>query len=47
MMNHRKSLVKRHRKHGFRIRQITGNGRKIHGNKRRVGRSCNVKRSFS
>lgn len=47
MMHHRKSLVKRHRKHGFRVRQLTAKGRQIHGNKRRVGRSCNVKTSFS
>ncbi|MBC8218806.1 MAG: 50S ribosomal protein L34 [Planctomycetes bacterium] len=47
MMNHRKSLVKRRRKHGFRARQRTARGREIHGNKRRVGRSCNVKSSFT
>ena len=47
MQHHRKSLAKRGRRHGFRIRQRSAKGRAIHNRKRRVGRCCNVKRSFS
>ncbi len=47
MNTHRKSLIKRARKHGFLARQSTSKGRQIHSRQRRIGRSCNVKRSFS
>lgn len=47
MENHRKSLIKRARKCGFRARQRTKKGRAIHSRKRRTGRSVNVRRSFS
>ncbi|MCF7972410.1 MAG: 50S ribosomal protein L34 [Phycisphaerae bacterium] len=47
MQNHRKSLVKRARKSGFRARQRTSKGHLTLSSKRRTGRSCNVKRSFS
>ena len=47
MQFHRKSLVKRARVHGFRARQRTAKGREIHNRKRRIGRCCNIKRSFS
>jgi ribosomal protein L34 len=47
MNNHRKSLIKRSRKHGFRCRQRTSKGHLIHAHKRRVGRTVNVKWSFS
>lgn len=46
MQNHRKSLVKRARKSGFRARQRTSKGMQIHARKRRTGRKVNVKRSF-
>jgi ribosomal protein L34 len=47
MQNHRKSLVKRARKSGFRARMRTSKGRLTLSNKRRAGRSTNVKRSFT
>lgn len=47
MENHRKSLIKRARKHGFRVRMRTSKGRQTLSRKRRTGRSTNVKRSFS
>lgn len=47
MQSHRKSLVKRARVHGFRTRQRTRKGRQMLSRKRQVGRSCNVKRSFT
>lgn len=47
MQNHRKSLVKRARKSGFRARMKTSKGRLTLSNKRRAGRSVNVKRSFT
>lgn len=42
----RRSLVKRARKHGFRARMKTKNGRKTINAKRRAGRSVNVRKSF-
>ena len=47
MQNHRKSLVKRARKSGFRARQRTSKGRATNNRKRRAGRAVNVKRSFT
>jgi len=47
MQNHRKSLVKRARKSGFRVRQSTRKGRKINARKRRYGRKVNIKPSFT
>ena len=47
MQNHRKSLVKRARKSGFRARMKTGKGRLTLSNKRASGRSVNVKKSFT
>jgi ribosomal protein L34 len=41
--HHRKSYAKRRRKHGFRARMKTANGRKTISNKRRVGRSVTVR----
>ncbi|MBN2132629.1 MAG: 50S ribosomal protein L34 [Sedimentisphaerales bacterium] len=46
MENHRKSLVKRARTHGFRVRQRTRSGREIHSRRRRVRRSCNIAQSL-
>jgi large subunit ribosomal protein L34 len=40
----KRSLLKRVRKHGFRARMKTSNGRKTINRKRRVGRSVNVRR---
>ncbi len=40
----RRSLVKRARKHGFRARMRTADGRKTINAKRRVGRSVNVRK---
>ncbi len=45
--NHRKSLVKRARKSGFRARQRTSKGRATNNRKRSSGRTVNVKRSFT
>ncbi|HPY77727.1 MAG TPA: 50S ribosomal protein L34 [Anaerohalosphaeraceae bacterium] len=45
MQNHRKSFVKRARKSGFRARMRTSKGRLTLSNKRRRGRSVNVRRS--
>jgi len=45
--NHRKSLVKRARKSGFRTRQRTSKGRATNNRKRSSGRTVNVKRSFT
>lgn len=45
--NHRKSLVKRARKSGFRARQRTMKGRATNNRKRSSGRTVNVKRSFT
>ena len=45
--HHRKSPVKRLRKSGFRARQRTLKGRQTLSRKRRAGRSCNVKKSFT
>jgi large subunit ribosomal protein L34 len=39
---HKKSLIKRARKLGFRARMRTANGRKMINRKRRVGRSVQV-----
>ncbi|HDS84079.1 MAG TPA: 50S ribosomal protein L34 [Phycisphaerales bacterium] len=47
MKNHRKSLVKRARKSGFRARQRTSKGRAVNNRKRRSGRVVNVKPSFT
>jgi len=47
MQTHRKSLTKRVRTHGFRTRQRTRKGRKMLARKRRVGRNCNINRSFT
>ena len=47
MQIHRKSLAKRVRTHGFRTRQRTRKGRRMLAQKRRVGRSCNINRSFT
>lgn len=47
MNTHRKSLRKRARTQGFRARMRTQKGRQILSRKRRVGRSVNIKRSFS
>ncbi|MBI5863801.1 MAG: 50S ribosomal protein L34 [Planctomycetes bacterium] len=43
MEHHRKSYVKRRRKHGFRARMRTVGGRKTINRKRRVGRRVNVR----
>lgn len=43
VIHHRKSYTKRRRKHGFRARMKTANGRKTINAKRRVGRSVNVR----
>jgi len=45
--NHRKSLVKRARKSGFRARQRTSKGRAINNRKRSSGRTVGIKRSFT
>ena len=42
MENHRWSMVKRHRKSGFRKRMRSKGGRKILSRKRSVGRSVNT-----
>jgi len=42
----RRSRIKRARKHGFRARMRTSNGRKMVNRKRRVGRSVNVRHNF-
>ncbi|MHC4644252.1 MAG: 50S ribosomal protein L34 [Planctomycetota bacterium] len=42
MENHRKSLVKRRRKSGFRARMRTSAGRKTLSRRRRRGRSVNT-----
>ncbi|MCE9590755.1 MAG: 50S ribosomal protein L34 [Planctomycetes bacterium] len=42
----RRSLVKRARKHGFRARMKTKNGRKTINAKRRAGRSVTVRKKF-
>lgn len=47
MQNHRKSLKKRARKHGFLVRMKTSKGRQAISRKRRVGRPTNVDRSFT
>jgi ribosomal protein L34 len=46
MQNHRKSYAKRARKCGFLARQRTSKGRLTLSNKRRVGRSTNVRKTF-
>ncbi|MHC4574832.1 MAG: 50S ribosomal protein L34 [Planctomycetota bacterium] len=43
MKNHRWSKAKRMRKSGFRVRMRTRSGRRIINNKRRKGRSVNIK----
>lgn len=47
MQNHRKSLKKRARKHGFLVRMTTKKGRQAVSRKRRVGSPTNVNRSFT
>lgn len=47
MKNHRKSLKRRARKHGFLVRMKTSKGRRAISRKRRVGRPTNVNRSFT
>lgn len=42
----RRSLIKRRRKHGFRARMRTKNGRQMINRKRRAGRSVNVSTSY-
>ncbi|MFA5251665.1 MAG: 50S ribosomal protein L34 [Phycisphaerae bacterium] len=46
MFNHRKSKIKKLRKSGFRARMRTSKGRKTISNKRRAGRSTNVRTLF-
>jgi len=43
MESRRKSKIKKIRKSGFRARMRTKKGRKILSNKRRAGRSVNIK----
>lgn len=40
------SKIKRRRKHGFRARMRTANGRKTLNRKRRLGRRLNVREGF-
>ena len=40
----RRSLIKRARKHGFRARMRSSQGRKMINRKRRAGRSVNVRK---
>lgn len=47
MDNHRRSRVKRNRKSGFRARMRTSKGRLTLSNKRRAGRSTNVKSALA
>lgn len=47
MENHRRSKIKRSRKSGFRARMKTGKGRLTLSNKRRAGRSVNVKSALA
>lgn len=47
MENHVKSLRRRARRQGFLVRQATSKGRAMHNRKRRVGRSVNIRKSFS
>ena len=47
MQNHRKSLKKRARKHGFLVRMKTKKGRQALSRKRSMGRPTNVNRSFT
>lgn len=47
MENARKSKIKRARKSGFRARMATSKGRKTLSNKRRVGRSTNVRSNMN
>jgi len=44
--NHRKSKVKRNRKSGFLVRMRTSKGRQMIRNKRRAGRSVNVRKTM-
>lgn len=42
----RRSMIKRARKHGFRARMRTRNGRKMLNAKRSKGRSLSVRRTY-
>lgn len=47
MKHHRRSYIKRRRKHGFLARMRNSSGRKLINRKRRLGRRVNVRESLA